>query len=151
VTERIGSRLVRISIRFVDPVELGFETSRFAAADIVAHACAEVSLLRPDLPLTTMVHLARRTENGMELRSRYWTGHRMRLNLLGRSLSLPLDGLLSSLGLKRRLVGLSVAYDQLLHDQIEWTHLSSFLAEIYREFGQEGADQDIDDRWRNPV
>jgi hypothetical protein len=143
VTECIGSRLVRISIRFVDPAELGFDTSRFAAADIVGHACAEVSLLRPDLRLTTMVHLARRTENGMELRSRYWTGHRMRLNLIGPSLSLPLDGLLSSLGLKRRLVGLSVAYDQLLHDQIEWTHLSSFLAEIYREFGQQDAGQDI--------
>ena len=78
----------------------------------------------------------------MELRSRYWTGHRMRLKLLGQSLSLPLDGLLSSLGLKRRLVGLSVAYDQLLHDQIEWTHLSSFLADIYREFGQQGAGHD---------
>jgi hypothetical protein len=144
VTERIGSRLVRISIRFVDPVELGFDTSRFAAADIVGHACAEVSLLHPDLPLTTMVHLARRTERGIELRSRYWTGHQMRLNL-GRSLSLPLDGLLSSLGLKRRLVGLPVAYDQLLHDQIEWTHLSSFLADIYREFGQQEAGEDTGD------
>jgi hypothetical protein len=141
VTERIGSRRVTISIRFVDPAELGFDTSRFAAADIVGHACAEVSLLRPDLPLTTMVHLARRTEHGIELRSRYWTGHRMRLNL-GPSLSLPLDGLLSTLGLKRRLVGLPVAYDQLLHDQIEWTHLSSFLADIYREFGQQEAAED---------
>jgi hypothetical protein len=36
----------------------------------------------------------------------------------------------------RRLVGLNVAYDQLLHDQIEFTHLSSFLADIYRELGQ---------------
>jgi hypothetical protein len=99
-----------------------------------------VNLLRPDLPLTTMVHLARRTEHGIELRSRYWAGHRMRLNL-GPSLSLPLDGLLSTLGLKRRLVGLPVAYDQLLHDQIEWTHLSSFLADIYREFGQQVADE----------
>ena len=145
VTERIGSRLLRISIRFVEPAELGFDTSRFAAADIVGHACAEVSLQRPELPLTTMVHLARRTENGMELRSRYWTGHQMRLNLLGRSLSLPLDGLLSSLGVKRRLVGLPVAYDQLLHDQIEWTHLSSFLADIYREFGQQEAGEDTGD------
>ena len=139
MTECIGSRLVRISIRFIDRAELGFDTSRFAAANIVGHACAEVSLLRPDLPLTTMVHLVRRTENGIELRSRYWTGHQMRLNLFRQSLSLPLDGLLSSLGLKRRLVGLPVAYDQLLHDQIEWTHLSSFLADIYREFGQQEA------------
>jgi hypothetical protein len=142
VTEYIGARRVRISIRFVDPAELGFDTSRFAAADVVGHACAEVSLLRPELPLTTMVHLVRRTEQGIELRSRYWTGHRMRLNLLGPSLSLPVDGLLSGLGLKRRLLGLPAAYDQLLHDQIEWTHLSSFLAGIYREFGQQDAGED---------
>lgn len=135
VTEYIGERRVRISIRFVDPAELGFDTSRFAEAGIVGHACAEVSLLRPDLPMTTMVHLVRATEDGIELRSRYWIGHRMRLNLLGPSRSLPLDGLLSSLGLKRRLIGERVAYDQLLHDQLEWTHLASFLADIYREFG----------------
>ena len=85
--------------------------------------------------MTTMVHLVRETEDGIELRSRYWIGHRMRLNLLGPSRSLPLDGLLSSLGLKKRLVGQRVAYDQLLHDQLEWTHLASFLADIYREFG----------------
>jgi hypothetical protein len=141
VTERIGSRLVRISIRFVDPAELGFDTSRFAEAGIVAHACAEVSLLRPEVSATTMVHLARRTESGFELRSRYWNGQRMSLNL--GSLSLPLDGVLSTLGLKRRFVGESLAHDQLLHDQIEWTHLASFLADIYGEFGtQEAAGDD---------
>jgi hypothetical protein len=145
VTEYIGERLVRISIRFVDPAALGFDAARFAEAGIVGHACAEVSLSRPDLPSTTMVHLVRRTEEGIELRSRYWIGHRIRLNLLGPSLSLPLDGLLSSLGLKRRLLGLRVAYDQLLHDQIEWTHLSSFLADIYREFGPQRAGRGAED------
>jgi hypothetical protein len=133
VTERIGSRLVRISIRFVDPAELGFDTSRFAKAGIVAHACAEVSPLRPEVAVTTMVHLARRIESGFELRSRHWMGHRMSLNL--GALSLPLDGILSTLGVKRRFVGESLAYDQLMHDQIEWTHLASFLPEIYEEFG----------------
>jgi hypothetical protein len=57
------------------------------------------------------------------------------------ALSLPLDGLLSDFGLKRRLVGLHVAYDQLLHDQVESTHLSSFLADLYRELGQRDADE----------
>jgi hypothetical protein len=137
VTEYIGEQLVRIAIRFVDPAELGFDTSRFAEAGIVGHACAEVSLLAPDLPMTTMVHLVRQTEQGIELRSRYWIGHRMRLKLPGSSRSLPLDGLMSGLGLKRRLIGLRLAYDQLLHDQLEWTHLASLLADIHQEFGQQ--------------
>jgi hypothetical protein len=85
-----------------------------------------------------MVHLVRRTDHGVELRSRYWTGHRMLLNLPGPLPSIPLDGALSALGLKRRLIGLRVAYEQLLHDQTEMTNLSSFLADLYREFGRDG-------------
>ena len=41
--------------------------------------------------------------------------------------------------MKRRLAGERVGYEQLLHDQIEFTHLSTFLADIYREYGQPGA------------
>jgi hypothetical protein len=134
VSEYIGPDLLKIAIRFVDPAEFGFDTSRFAGAGIVGHACAEVSLQSPNLPMTTMVHLARRTSNGFELRSRYWIGHRVRLNIGGRSFHL--DRLFTALGLKRRLLGLRVACEQLLHDQIEFTHLSTFLADLYREFGQ---------------
>ena len=45
----IGPDLVRITISFVDPAELGFDTSRFAEAGIVGHACTRVSLRRPPL------------------------------------------------------------------------------------------------------
>lgn len=40
--------------------------------------------------------------------------------------SVPVDGVAASLGRKRRLAGERVAYEQRLHDQIEFTHLSSF-------------------------
>jgi hypothetical protein len=39
------------------------------------------------------------------------------------------------LGVKRRMAGARVAYEQLLHDQIEFTHLSTFLADLHAEFG----------------
>ena len=39
------------------------------------------------------------------------------------------------LGLKRRMAGASLAYEQLLHDQIEFTHLASFLPAIHAELG----------------
>ena len=132
VDEYIGPDLVQIAIAFVDPAELGFDTSRFEPAGIVGHACARVSLRAPSLSVCTMVHLARQTAEGFELRSRYWIGHEPRLGLLGRSL--PVDPWFSRLGLKRRLAGARVAYEQLLHDQIEFTHLSTFLADIHREF-----------------
>ena len=59
-------------------------------------------------------------------------GHEPHLSVLGRSL--PVDPWFARLGLKRRLAGARVAYEQLLHDQIEFTHLSTFLADIHREF-----------------
>jgi len=132
VDEYIGPDLVQIAIRFVDPAELGFDTGRFEGAGIVGHACARVALRRLNLEAATMVHLARRTADGFELRSRYWIGHNVSLTAGGRSLSL--DSVASRLRIKPRMAGLRVAYEQLLHDQIEFTHLSTILAGLYGEF-----------------
>ena len=134
VDEYIGHEFLRIAIRFVDPAELGFDTSRFEEAGIVGHACARVSLRDRPLEAVTMVHLARKTPEGIEQRSRYWIGHDVKLRLLGQRLSV--DGAGSALGIKRRMAGVRVAYEQLLHDQIEFTHLATFLPELFREFGQ---------------
>ena len=132
VDEYIGPERLPISISFVDPSELGFDVSRFSAAGIVAHACGRVRLRRPNLSACTMVHLARRTEQGFELRSRYFIAHHTDLKLLGMTLSL--EPWASRSGIKRKLAGARVAYEQLLHDQIEFTHLSTFLPDLYREF-----------------
>ena len=142
VEEFIGPERMQIAIRFVDPAEFGFDTRRFDEAGIVGHACARVSLRRSGIEAVSMVHLARRTEDGLEQRSRYWIGHDARVRLLGASL--PVDAIGSRLGVKRRLAGERVGYEQLLHDQIEFTHLSTFLADIYREYGQPGAPKNPD-------
>jgi 2,4-diacetylphloroglucinol hydrolase len=134
VDEYIGSELLRIAIRFLDPAELGFDTSRFTAAGIVGHACARVSLRDLPLEVVTMVHLARATADGLEQRSRYWIGHDAKLRLFGSTLSVDKIG--AALGTKKRMAGKRVAYEQLLHDQIEFTHLAGFLPQLWREFGQ---------------
>jgi 2,4-diacetylphloroglucinol hydrolase len=134
VDEYIGAELLRIAIRFLDPTELGFDTSRFAEAGIVGHACARVSLRDVPLEVVTMVHLARATADGLEQRSRYWIGHDAKLRLFGSTLSVDKIG--AALGTKKRMAGKRVAYEQLLHDQIEFTHLAAFLPQIWREFGQ---------------
>jgi hypothetical protein len=134
VVEFIGPDRFAIAIRFVDPSELGLDTGRFAAAGVVAHACARVSLRPFGVEAVTMIHLVRRTDRGIEQRSRYWIGHDVRLGLLG---GLSVDGVATSLGMKRRLAGERMAYEQLLHDQIEFTHLATFLADMHRQFGAE--------------
>lgn len=135
VDEYIGPELVEITIRFVEPTELGLDVARFAEAGIVGHACGRVSLRRSALESVTMVHLARVTADGIEQRSRYWIGHDPRVSMFGASVSV--DAIGTKLGIKRRMAGERVAYEQLLHDQIEFTHLASFLADIHREFGRD--------------
>ena len=46
-----------------------------------------------------------------------------------------LDRPLATLKLKDHLFGEAIDYEQILHDQIEYTHLASFLPDIYNEFG----------------
>lgn len=132
VAEFIGPDFLRVAIRFVDPAEFGLDTSRFARTGIVGHACARVAVLGTGVESVTMIHLARETENGIEQRSRYWIGHDPRLlTPLGK---ISLEPGASRLGFKRKLAGARVGYEQLLHDQIEFSHLSTFLPNLYREF-----------------
>lgn len=132
VGEYIGPEFLRVAIRFVEPGELGLDQSRFAEAGIVGHACARVGLLGTGLEAVTMIHLARETEHGIEQRSRYWIGHNPQLQTpLGK---LPLEPVALP-AVKRKLAGARVGYEQLLHDQIEFTHLGTFLPDLYREFG----------------
>ncbi|MET0284174.1 MAG: hypothetical protein ABW352_06880 [Polyangiales bacterium] len=133
VDEWIGPELMKVAIEFVDPAEFGLDTSRFAQAGIVAHACARVWLRTPKVGAAKMIHLARKTERGFELRSRYWLAHEPELGI--GSLRLSLEPFATWLGIKRKLAGARMAYEQLLHDQIEFTHLATFLARAYAEFG----------------
>jgi hypothetical protein len=98
----------------------------------VGHACARVGVLGTGVESVTMIHLARQTEHGLEQRSRYWIGHDPRLSTpFGR---LPLEKVASN-RMRRKLAGARVGYEQLLHDQIEFTHLATFLPALYAEFG----------------
>jgi hypothetical protein len=133
VVEFIGPELMSIAIRIVDPTEVGLDVRRFAEAGIVGHACARVTLRPAGIEAVTMIHLARKTDDGFEQRSRYWIGHDAKLRIGGGSVGV--DAIGAKLGIKRRLAGERVGYEQLLHDQIEFTHLASFLPAIYREFG----------------
>jgi hypothetical protein len=132
ITEYIGPTRFDIAITFVDPADWGLDTSRFAAAGVHRHACGDVFLQRPPLRVGTMIHVIRDTHDGFELRSRYWLGDEINLSVAGRSV--PLAPVTDRLGITRRLTGASLAYEQLLHDQIEFTHLATFLAQIYSEF-----------------
>jgi 2,4-diacetylphloroglucinol hydrolase len=114
LTEYLNDRKNKIEITFLDPAELGFDTSRFKEAKIVASACGIVTLQNPNAEFCTMVHLARQTENGLELRSRYYIGHNMHLHLLG--MRLRINKKLANFILKMQGVNIQTAYEQVMHD-----------------------------------
>ena len=132
ISEYVGADLLKLYIHFVDPSEFGIDSEALSTANIRGHACAHVFLQKPHARFGSMVHLARDTDNGFELRSRYWLGDRVQLQLAGRSVHVmaPLRRVwITALG------GARIGYEQLIHDQIEFTHLASILPHIYAEFG----------------
>jgi 2,4-diacetylphloroglucinol hydrolase len=133
IREWHGSRRSDIYIRFIEPAEIGFDTERFPKSGIIADACGIVSLQRPRVEIALMVHLCRETSDGFELRSRYWMGDRARLLLPG--IALDVGRVTSALGIKKRMLGERMAYEQLVHDQIEFTHLAGLLPAVHAEFG----------------
>lgn len=133
VSEFIGPERSDIFIHFVDPSEFCIDTRALSSANIHGHACGHVSLQRPGIRAVSMVHLIRDTDDGFELRSRYWLGDRIELEIAGRSLNITKPA--HSLGITEHVMGPGKAYEQFLHDQIEFTHLASILPDLYSEFG----------------
>lgn len=141
VDEFIGDRLQRLAIRFVDPSTLGF-TDRAGTT----HICARVGA--SDVPLAAgwLIHQVRPTQDGSEMRSRFFLGHPEILALPSRSLSNPTGAAVLSNPLGRALLKPVIAAKNreltspqtgmslLHHCATEMNHLAGFLPELYAEF-----------------
>ncbi|MFD1939677.1 DAPG hydrolase family protein [Nonomuraea mangrovi] len=114
IIEYFGATRGELTIEFHDPAKMGLDTSRFDRARVHAHACGIIN------GSAYMLHLVRDTDDGFELRSRY---------IFDRG-TFPVAS-----GEDPREAARSFAYEMLIHDQSEFTHLSTFLADIYHEFG----------------
>jgi hypothetical protein len=115
VVEYLGPVRAELEIHFVEPEALGFDRVRFDGV-YSAHACAEIEG-------GVMLHLVRNTDNGFELRSRYIFDR----GLSGSAIPAPNADV-------AREQARSFAYELMIHDQTEFTHLSTFLADIHHEF-----------------
>jgi hypothetical protein len=73
VHEYIGGELQKLAIQFREPSEY-LDTSRFAEAGITAAVCARVGLLDAPVQAGHLIHLVRDTDQGCEMRSRFWLG-----------------------------------------------------------------------------
>lgn len=82
--------------------------------------------------ICTMVHLFKETNEGGQLISRYFFGDKFAMILGSKELTVP--QFIKSKTFKSNSTGIQTAYEQVMHDQIEFTHLASFLPSLYNEF-----------------
>ncbi|KAK7448009.1 PhlG protein [Colletotrichum acutatum] len=133
VTEFIGATKMTVNIHFVDPAQYGLPWEELKAAGYEAAVCAELrDGLVSNLKIGDFLHLWRKTEDGLELRSRYWLGGGIHYKVMG--MKVGIDYLAGALGFKHRMAGDNIAYEHFIHDQTEFTNLASFLPGLYADY-----------------
>jgi phloretin hydrolase len=108
-----------LGIEFFSPRDFGLNMEMFKEPVISRAYCANVTLILMNLPVNSFFHAIRKVEGGIEYRSRYWTGQRMKTEGPIRvELPIPMMDLVRNL---------------CLHSLIEYNNLASFLPQLYTE------------------
>lgn len=128
VDEYIGSDLVRGSIRFVPPAELGLLDRSLEDDREATVVCARIGLGDAPIEVGYLAHHVRRVAGGSEMRSRFWMGG---AHVAGRNLVGSLAAAVAKQVLK---LTESDARALLVHCAQEMPHLASFLPGLHAEF-----------------
>ena len=130
VTEYVGSDSLDIRITFSEACDF-FDVSRFQAAGVGTAICGVVAYQNSPLAFGLIIHLIRGTEDGCEMRSRFWLGQ---IEIQG----LPTKGILnriaSSKFVAKRAVPTELGRDMVVHCGMEMNHLASFLPRLYADY-----------------
>jgi hypothetical protein len=132
LTEFIGSSALPIVIHFTDPVKLGLDAAALKRAGFTANASGVIyTEAAPDAMFILMVHLARDTDRGLELFSRYWIGaHPEFARFPGGAQS---ASLLNKMGMSKDAIA-SIGYEMAVHDMTEFNVLKRILPRVYKTF-----------------
>ena len=129
VTEYVGGDLLDISIAFSEASDF-LDVSRFEAVHVGTAICGVVSYQSSPLVFGLIIHLIRETEDGCEMRSRFWLG---KIELKG----VPAAGLLSKITgsrfVAKRAVPIQLGRDMVVHCAAEMNHLASFLPDLFAD------------------
>lgn len=112
VKEIIGHSEQSIDIHWQRPSYFKLDESKFEENGIAAAACGEIYLQGTPVKAVDMIHLWYKTDNGLELRSRYFLANNIQLRVPILGQLFPLDQIASLLGLKKAIVGRDLAHEQ---------------------------------------
>lgn len=127
VHEYIGDEMQKLRIQFVPPEDI---LGAVELRDSDVAVCARPGLLDQPLNGGKMCHIIRATEDGAEMRSRFWLGIVAKRD--GNDQVGSIEGLIANTYLVRKLgVSQSAAIDLMNHCVDEMSILAGFLPELY--------------------
>jgi hypothetical protein len=131
--EDIGIGLDILSINFISPEDFGFDTSRFAQAGVATVVCSVVGSVTKKVRHARMCHFVRNTADGVEMRSRFWIGGNIKVNMFSEN---SIINRIANTKLVRRLaIPRDTPYQMALHCAQEYSNLAEILPELYKNYG----------------
>lgn len=130
--EDVGLGMQHLRIRFLDPVAFGFPENVLRHPSVATIVCGLVGDDHRRVWHTRMCHFARRTDDAVELRSRFWLGAELRL-FMPSALAVPVNRLLTLPALRRRVIPRQAPLAMARHCAAEYANLASFLPKLHQE------------------
>jgi hypothetical protein len=130
VSEYVGGELLDIVIAFSEASDF-LDVSRFEGARVGTAICGVVGYQRSPLDFGVLIHLIRETDEGCEMRSRFWLG---KIELKGVPGVAILNRLAGSRVVARNAVPIELGRDMVVHCAVEMNHLAGFLPELYADY-----------------
>lgn len=134
VDEFIGASALPIQIHFSHPRDLGLDEEALKRGEFTASASGYAAFgMAPDVTSSLMLHLARDTNAGLELFSRYWIGAHPELRRFPGAEKAT--ELVARMGLDKD-GALQMAYDMAVHDMTEFNQLARMLPGLFTAYGK---------------
>lgn len=131
--EDVGIGQEKLSITFMPPEEFGFDTARFKAAKVSTAICTRVGSENKKADHTDMCHFVRQVEGGVEMRSRFWIGRRIKVRMFSdRS---RVNRIANTGFIKKMVIPRNTPYQMARHCTQEYNNLAQILPDLYRTFG----------------
>lgn len=132
VTEDVGMGRDEILIDFMSPVDFGFN-EKLLNPEQITIICARVGAPDKGVWATEMCHFVRKTDNGVEMRSRFWIGHDIyRMGGIARGL---INRIVNLPPVKRTIIPKSIGINMFHHCSQEYHNLTEILPSVYEEYG----------------
>lgn len=131
--EDIGTGKEIVSIKFIPPVDLGFDEERFDEANVTTAICGIVgSVSKKITQHSYMCHFVRKKDEGVEMRSRFWLGHTVLKS--GFSKESIINRIINKKAVKKLLLPKNIGFALAMHCAQEYNNLAEILPELYESY-----------------